>query len=495
MSGEEAVRDPVYVEVVLEPGFAFARERLAGYMLEVNVAHVLTMLKEGHLSQEDGRALLRVIGPMMEQRITPDRFDPAFEDLFFMIEAEVAKAAGDDAVGSMHLGMSRNDLDTAMFRMAARERLIELAGRLGLLRGAVLGLARAERETVMPAYTHNQQAQPTTFGHYLAGVEAALARDAARLDGAWRRTNLSTLGAAALAGTGFRVDRAREAELLGFEGLVENTYDAVASADYLVELSSCCAVLATDLSRFLTDLLYWCTNEVAALKLAPQFIQVSSIMPQKRNPVVLEHLRALVGKVLGAATSTYLLLHNVPFGDVNDVGEQLQPIVHGQCDLLDRALRLLGKLVRTLSVDREVLERRVVDGFSTSTELAETLVRMDGLKFRQAHRVVSTLVTRLSSLGRTWGRLALDELNAVMRDVAGRESRLTADELAQALDPGEFVRRRRNLGAPAPESLEPYLATRSTKLAEAEVIWNRRKDLLTHYRRRLSEEWRAVTAV
>lgn len=492
MSGGAAQRDPVYVEVVLEPGFTFARERLARYMLEANVAHVLTLLKEGHLSREEARALLRVIGPMMERRSVPDRYDPAFEDLFFMIEDEVAKVAGADAVGSMHLAMSRNDLDTAMFRMAARERLVEAAGQLDFLRRAVLNLAVAELDTVMPAYTHNQQAQPTTLGHYLAGVEAALGRDAARLDGAWRRTNLSPLGAAALAGTGFRVDRAGEAGLLGFEGLVENTYDAVASADYLVELASCGAVLATDLSRFLTDLLYWCTNEVAALRLAPQFIQVSSIMPQKRNPVALEHLRALVGKALGAANSAYLLLHNVPFGDVNDAGEQLQPIVHGQWDILGKALRLLGELVRTVSVDREVLRRRVAEGFSTSTELADTLVRVDGLRFRQAHAVVSSLVTKLSAEGRPWQQLTLSELNAAMREKTGRQSSLTAGALAQALDPAEFVRRRNNTGAPARERLEPYLNTRGADLEKTEELWRGRSALLTAYRQRLSEEWRAV---
>lgn len=474
----------------MEPGFSFARERLARYLLEANVAHVLTLLKEGHISPEDGEALLRTIGPMMEEHALPERYDPTFEDLFFMIEDQVAKTAGADAVGSMHLGLSRNDLDTAMFRMAARERLLELATDLNLVRRAVLSLAGRELETVMPAYTHNQQAQPTTMGHYLAGVEAALARDAQRLDDTWPRTNLSTLGAAALAGTGFRVDRTYEAGLLGFDGLVENTYDAVASADYLAELASCGAVLATDLSRFLTDLLYWCTNEVAAVRLAPEFIQVSSIMPQKRNPVALEHLRAMVGKVLAAANSAYLLLHNIPFGDVNDAGEQLQPIIHGQCDHLARALRLLERLVSTLSVDREVLARRAADGFTTSTELADTLVRVDGLKFRLAHQVVSALVNSLSAEGRLWRRLTLEELNRVMVEQVGRESRLSAGELAAALSPQEFVRRRTNAGAPAPERLHPYLSRKGVELDQAEELWRRRRDLLTSYRQRLSQEWR-----
>ncbi|MCL4516073.1 MAG: argininosuccinate lyase [Firmicutes bacterium] len=485
-------RDPVYVDVVLQPGFSFARDRLARFMLEVNVAHVLMLLREAHLERRDGVALLKASGPMMEKRDVPEIYDPAFEDLFFMIEVRAAEMAGADAVGSMHLAMSRNDMDTAIYRMAARERLIELATLLASLRGSLITLARDEIDTIMPAYTHHQQAQPTTLGHYLAAVEAALGRDSERLDGAWRRTNLSPLGAAALAGTGFRVDRGYEAGLLGFEGLVENTYDAVSSADYLAEIASCCAVLATDLSRFLSDLLFWTANEVAALKLDPSFIQVSSIMPQKRNPVALEHLRALVGKALGEAQSAYLLLHNIPFGDVNDAGEQLQPVVHGQCDLMGRALRLLDRVVRGVSVDRELLKQRVKDGFSMSTELADTLVRKDGLKFRAAHQVVSALVNRLNAEGRPWGRLNLKELNAVMREKTGRDSGLSAADLAKALSPEEFISRRKNAGAPAGEQLGPYLAGRASSLRETEKLWAGRQNLLDAYRARLSAEWRSA---
>ncbi len=488
-------RDPVYVDVVLRPGFSFARARLARFMLEVNVAHVLMLLKEAHLKRQDGVALLKAIGPMMEKHDIPETYDPVFEDLYFMIEARASEMAGADVVGSMHLAMSRNDMDTAIFRMAVRERLLELFALLASLRGSLLTLAESEIGTIMPAYTHNQQAQPTTLGHYLAAVEAALGRDSERLDGAWRRANLSPLGAAALAGTGFKVDRGYEAELLGFEGLVENTYDAVSSADYLAETASCCAVLATGLSRFIHDLLFWTTNEAAAIRLDPSFIQISSIMPQKRNPVALEHLRALVGKALGEAQSAYLLLHNIPFGDVNDAGEQLQPVIHGQCDLMSQALRLLDRVVRSASVDREALERRVKDGFSMSTELADTLVRRDGLKFRVAHQVVSAIVNQLDAEGRLWRQLKLEELNAVMREKTGRDSGLSAADLAKALSPGEFIARRNNAGGPAGEQLGPYLARRVSSLRETERLWAGRRNLLDTYRVRLSAEWRKAAGI
>lgn len=488
-----AGRNGAYVDVVLRPAFLFARDRLARFMLEVNVAHVLMLLKEGHIQRSDGIALLGTIGPMMEERTVPDAYDPSFEDLFFMIEERVAKAVGYEAVGSMHLAMSRNDMDTTIYRMAARERLLELSTLLNSVRQALLELAAKEMETLMPAYTHNQQAQPTTMGHYLAAVEAVLGRDGDRLDDAWRRTNLSPLGAAALAGTSFAVDRGYEAGLLGFEGLVENTYDAVSSADYLAEIASCCAVLATDLSRFIHDLLFWTANEVAAITLDPSFIQVSSIMPQKRNPVALEHLRALLGKALAGAHMAYVLLHNIPFGDVNDAGEQLQPVVHGQCDHMSQALRLLDQLIRNINVDRDSLKRRVEDGFATSTELADTLVRKDGLKFRVAHQVVSTLVSRLSQEGRLWRQLSLAELNVAMQEKVGRVSSLSTDELERALSPAEFVRRRNNIGGPASERLNSYLASRATVLLDAEKRWSDRRDLLAAYRRRLSAEWRKST--
>lgn len=489
-------RNPVYVEAVLRPDFDFAKSRLLRYFLEVNVAHVIMLMRCGIIPSETARALLRVIGPMMERPddTVPAEYDPRFEDLFFMIEDRVAREAGGEAAGSMHVAMSRNDLDTAVFRMAARDRLIELGRRLDSLREILLNVADRERATVMPAYTHNQQAQPTTFGHYLAAVEAVVARDGQRLTQAWTRTNLSPLGAAALAGTGFPVDREWVSASLGFEGLVENTYDAVSSADYALELAGICSGTAGDLSRFVCDLMFWTTNEVGAVRLDDAFIQVSSIMPQKRNPVALEHTRALLGKVISAETDARLLLHNVPFGDVNDAGGQLQPIVHEQCSRLDEAAALLGEILATMEVDRAVLKQRVVRSFATSTELADTLVRRDRLPFRLAHQVVSRLVAQLSVAGREWPQLTLSELEAQVRAVTGgrQGTNLTAEELQAALDPVEFVARRRLPGGPAEPVLGAYVRRRRQALEESAVFWNAREASMKAYREQLSREWQGA---
>ncbi|MCR4401489.1 MAG: argininosuccinate lyase [Firmicutes bacterium] len=487
-------RNPVYVEAVLRPDFAFARERLLRYILEVDVAHVIMLMRCEIVPAETARALLRVIGPMMEspEETAPAVYDPRFEDLFFMIEECVARDAGDEAAGSMHVALSRNDLDTAIFRMAARDRLIELGRRLDALRRTLLDVAERERATVMPAYTHNQQAQPTTFGHYLAAVEAVVARDGQRLIQAWPRTNLSPLGAAALAGTGFPVDREWISASLGFEGLVENTYDAVSSADYALELAGICSGTAGDLSRFVCDLMFWATNEVGVLRLDDAFIQVSSIMPQKRNPVALEHTRALLGKAIAGEASGRLLLHNVPFGDVNDAGVQLQPIVHEQCSRLREAVALLGEVLATMKVDQEVLKQRAIRSFATSTELADTLVRRDRLPFRLAHRVVSRLAARLSAAGRVWSELALSELEAEVRAVTGgsQGTSLTSDELQAALDPLEFVARRRVPGGPAEAVLGEYLKRRRQALSESTAFWDKCEASMKAYRERLSREWR-----
>ncbi|MBE3575819.1 MAG: argininosuccinate lyase [Firmicutes bacterium] len=491
--GQEG-RNPTYVDAVLRPDFDFAKERLVRYLLEVNVAHVLMLMRCRILSPETGAALLRVAGPMMEhwQEAAPSIYDPRFEDLFFMIEDRVAREAGSDVAGSMHVAMSRNDLDTAVFRMAARERLIDLGRGLNALRRVLLDVANRERATVMPAYTHNQQAQPTTLGHYLAAVEAVLARDSQRLAEAWGRTNLSPLGAAALAGTGFAVDRQWMSTSLGFDGLVENTYDAVSSADYAVELAGLCSTLAGDLSRFVCDLMFWTTNEVAALQLDPSFIQVSSIMPQKRNPVALEHTRALLGKVIGAEAGARLLLHNVPFGDVNDAGGQLQPVVHAQCTRLEQAMALLAGILATLKVRRDALKQRVAQSFATSTELADTLVRQDRLPFRIAHQVVSRLVTQLSAAGRAWPSLTLPELESQVRAVTGgrQGTSLRAEELQAALDPVQFVARRSVPGGPAEPVLAAYLQRQRRVLEDSMTFWDARANSLAAYRRHLSQEWR-----
>lgn len=481
---------PVYRKVVLEPGFANARAQFFYAMMEITVAHVLMLMRQRIIDLDQGRAVLAACQQVMEEGPEAVEYDPRYEDLFFKLEAEMARLAGDEAVGNMHVGMSRNDMDTAMYRIVLRQEVLDVLAALTRLRAALLDKAAEHVETVMVAHTHNQQAQPTTLGHYLAAVEAEFAKDTERLLEMWPRLNRSPLGAGALATSGYPVDRDGVAKLLGFEGLVENSYEAVASADFTAEYAACLHIALGHVSRFVTDLLFWCTNEVAAVRLPAGFVQISSIMPQKRNPVALEHIRAFATRAMGDAVAVLNQMHNVPFGDINDVNDDVQPVVRRLTGAILDILELLTAVVESLEVDRELLHRRAADGFAAVTELADTLVRHSRFPFRTAHKIASRVVDELTRAGRTLRELDLTLLDQCAQGVAGRPSGLDEELLQKAIDPVHFVAVRKVRGGPAPEEMTRYLqAAKARREAHDERLQQLRRRL--DGARAMREQWMA----
>ena len=264
------------------------------------------------------------------------------EDLFFFIEGLLEEAAGRELAGKMHTARSRNDIAVTLYRMAARREILGTARALAELRTVLLKFAAEHVMTIMPAHTHTQPAQPTTLAHYLLAAIEFLARDSARLQAAFARVNLSPMGAAAITTSGFPIDRDATARLLGFDGLAENSYGAIAAIDYITETAAAVAVAMVNIGKLVQDLLLWSTREFGYLRLADAFVQSSSIMPQKRNPVALEHVRILASRALGEAQAVLTCAHNTPFGDVNDSEDDLQPLVFTMFADARRALRLLA---------------------------------------------------------------------------------------------------------------------------------------------------------
>src|SRR5579864_7339822 len=292
----------------------------------------------------------------------------------------------------MHTARSRNDIAITLYRMTLRRELLALATAVVDVRAVALDLAARNIETIMPAHTHTQPAQPTTLAHYLLGVAEFLARDYWRIQAAFTRVNLNPLGACAITTTGFSIDRQITTQLLGFEGLAENSYGAIAAIDYITESAAVVAVAMVSLGKLIQDLLLWSTREFGFLRLSGGFVQTSSIMPQKRNPVALEHVRILASRALGEAQAVLGCAHNTPFGDVNDSEDDLQPLVFTMFADARRALRLLAGALGTAQVDTAVMADRARRDFLTVTELADTLVRREGLSFRDAHALVAEAV-------------------------------------------------------------------------------------------------------
>src|SRR5262249_21658382 len=247
------------------------------------------------------------------------------------------------------------------------------------------------RDTVFPAHTHTQPAQPTTVAHYFLAAIEQLDRDGARLMAAYRSTNVNPLGACAITGTGFPIDRTRTSELLGFDGPTGNTYGSIATVDYLIESTSAASVLVVGVGRLVHDLLLWCTAEVGYLRLGDAFVQVSSIMPQKRNPVALEHARALASKAFAELSAVPSTMHNTPFGDIVDTEDDLQPLVATACRDAMRAVALVAAAMTSAEFNVAKMRARATEGWVTITELADTLAREHGVPFKAGHAIASKL--------------------------------------------------------------------------------------------------------
>jgi argininosuccinate lyase len=394
-------------------------------------------------------AITRAVAAVRADGVTAYAYQPGIEDLFFRIEGRIIELAGADEGGNLQLARSRNDLGHALERMALRGRLLGVLDRLLALRGAVVAQARGHLDTLMPGYTHTQPAQPVTFAHYLAGVLTFLAHDHARMAAAFATTNTSPLGAAALTGTGFPIDRHRVAELLGFEGIILSTQHAIGGGEYLIDSAFAVQALAVNLSRMTHDLLVRATQEANALHVDDSFIQISSIMPQKRNPVVLEHLRARLSRALGYAQTVVTQCHNIPYGDTQDIEDEILPPLFNALAAIEESLDLYTAFFQTLALNVEHLRRQAAEGFMTATELADTLVRETGLPFRLAHKVVAGMVQAAIKANIPGSKLTLDLLQESARQVLGRDLAFDEAQFARALDPGHFVAVRSGIGGVA----------------------------------------------
>jgi argininosuccinate lyase len=464
------MEDPIYGETVLDPHFAFAKQHFLGFLLDIHHAHTRMLASRGILTPEEEERLIAALGALDCARIQASPRGRA-EDLFYAVEDLLEEACGRALAGKMHTARSRNDIAVTLYRMAAREQLLNTIEVVSHLRAELLEWADRHIETLMPAHTHAQPAQPATLAHYLLAACEFLARDGERLQAAFGRMNRSPMGAAAITTSGFPIDRAFTARLLGFEGLAENSYGAIASIDYITESASTVAVAMVNVGKLVQDLLLWSTREFGFLRLADGFVQCSSIMPQKRNPVALEHVRVLASRAMGEAQAVLGCAHNTPFGDINDGEDDLQPLAAAMFSSAQRALKLLTGTMSTAEVDRVRMADRAGRDFLTVTELADTLVRREGICFREAHDLVAEAVRACGSHD---DPEAIAAALAALRPSLG----LSREEILESLDPMNFVRVRNVAGGPAPERTREALARAHDEQRQLEIWIQEKRALL-----------------
>jgi len=486
---------PEYVTHVLNENFEDAKALFLAPLMTINYAHLVMLAETGIIAPDAARRIRDALDSISQDEISAAKYDGTYEDLFFYVERLITRhcsaggPGGEDVAGRLHTARSRNDIDMTMYRMRQRELILALVSATFELRRSLLALIERHGDTIIAVHTHTQRAQPTTVAHYLLAVVEQLERDGVRLKGAYDRTNRNPLGSCAITGTGFPIDRQITSDLLGFCAPTGNTYGSIATVDYLLESTSAAAVLLTGLGRFLQDLLLWSTAEFNYVRLGDGFVQTSSIMPQKRNPVALEHARAIASKALGQAQAIVTAVHNTPFGDIVDTEDDLQPLVFAMFRDATRAVKLVAAALTTAEFDRERLEARAGDGWTTLTELADTLVRDHQLAFKAAHAIAAKLVTARQDKP---DRRLVELLADVSNEVIGKPLTYSERALAEILSPRHFVAVRRTLGGPAPEETARAAETSRLQLAADEGWWRSATDALTNAERRLAERAAAL---
>jgi argininosuccinate lyase len=481
--------DPEYVSHVLNENFEDAKTLFLTPLMAIHYAHLVMLAERGIVGADDARAIRGALDSISVSDILRTPYDGTCEDLFFYVDRLLTDACGEDVAGRLHTARSRNDIDMTMYRMRQREYILSLLHATGELRASLLDVASSHRETIFAAHTHTQPAQPTTIAHYLLAVVEQLERDARRLQAAYASTNRSPLGACAITGTGFPIDRELTGALLGFDGTAGNTYGSIAAVDYLLESAAAAGVLLVGLGRVVQDLLLWCTVEFGYIRLADGFVQSSSIMPQKRNPVALEHARAIGSKALAQAAGIPLCVHNTPFGDIVDTEDDLQPLVASMFHDAVRAVTLVGAAMRGVEIDRARLEARAAEGGTTLTELADHLVRTHAISFTTAHAIAGRLLA--AHRQRPDAPLG-DILATVSGDLLGVPLHYSDEEIAHILSARHFVDVRRTPGGPAPEQTALALQASRALLAGDRDWLTARRDALAAAEARLRQRSAAL---
>jgi len=430
--------------------------RLAAQDIAGSRAHAAMLAKAGVISKGDAAAIRRGLGAI-EREIETGAFPfrEAFEDIHMNVEQRLAELIG-PAAGRLHTARSRNDQVALDLRLWIREACDRtMAGLQGLQR-ALLAKAETYAATVMPGLTHLQTAQPITFGHHLMAYVEMFGRDAGRFADARARMNESPLGAAALAGTAFPIDRAETARTLGFDRPMANSMDAVASRDFALEALAAAAIAALDLSRLAEEIVIWCSPPYGWVRLSDAFTTGSSIMPQKRNPDAAELVRAKAGRVLGAFTALAVVMKGLPLAYGKDMQEDKAPVFDA-FDALELSIAAMTGMVADLSADEGRMAAAAGGAFSTATDLADWLVREHFIPFREAHHLAGRAVARAEALGLAdLAALPLAELRKI-------EPRINGD-VYKLLTPGASVASRASYGGTAPPEVKAQIRRWKGKL-------------------------------
>jgi argininosuccinate lyase len=424
-------------------------KRLYAQDIAGSLAHCAMLVRQGIIAKEDGERIGRGLAQIKDE-IDAGKFPfkTEHEDIHLNIEARLAELIG-PAAGRLHTARSRNDQVATDFRLWVRDAIDQADAQLRDLQSALLDRAAEHAATAMPGFTHMQPAQPVTFGHHLMAYVEMLGRDRGRFADCRARLNESPLGAAALAGTSFPINRAATAKALGFDRPMANSMDAVSDRDFALEFLAAVAICGTHLSRLAEEIVLWSGPQFGFIKLSDAFTTGSSIMPQKRNPDAAELVRGKAGRFTGNLVALLTVMKGLALTYAKDLQEDKLPVFEA-ADNLGLCLAATAGMVRDLAVNEDAMRTAAAQGFSTATDLADWLVRVLGMPFREAHHRTGALVKRAEALGCDLASLPLAEMTKI-------EPRITKDIFA-VLSVEKSVASRASFGGTAPVAVKRAIA-------------------------------------
>jgi argininosuccinate lyase len=424
-------------------------KRLWAQDLAGSRAHARMLISQGVIASADGEEILKGLDAIEAEIVAGTfPFRDEYEDIHMNIEARLRELIGPVA-GRLHTARSRNDQVAVDFRLWVREACDRSAGQLETLQRALVAQADVYADALMPGFTHLQPAQPVTFGHHLMAYVEMFGRDASRFRDARARMNECPLGAAALAGSPFPIDRHATAAALGFDRPTANSLDSVSARDFALEALSAASITATHLSRLAEEIVLWTTPMFGFVKLTDAFTTGSSIMPQKKNPDAAELIRAKVGRILGSLTTLTVVMKGLPLAYSKDMQEDKVPTFEA-FDALELSLLAMAGMVADLTPNTEKMAAAAGAGFSTATDLADWLVRTLNMPFRDAHHVTGSAVKAAEIKGVDLAELALADLQAI-------EPRITSD-IYTVLTPAASAASRISYGGTAPAQVRAQVA-------------------------------------
>ncbi|MFP7672442.1 argininosuccinate lyase [Marivita sp. S0852] len=424
-------------------------KRMAAQDIAGSRAHAAMLAAQGIVTSSDANAMREGLLTVLSEIETGDfAFSTALEDIHMNVEARLKEVIGEPA-GRLHTGRSRNDQVATDFRLWVRDQLDAAEAGLQALMRALLAQADAGADWVMPGFTHLQTAQPVTWGHHMMAYVEMFARDLSRVQDARKRMNESPLGAAALAGTSFPIDRDMTAKALGFDRPMANSLDAVSDRDFALEFLSVASICAMHLSRMAEELVIWSSAQFRFVTLSDRFSTGSSIMPQKKNPDAAELIRAKIGRIFGANVALMMVMKGLPLAYSKDMQEDKEQVFDA-ADNWMLALAAMEGMVKDMSANIEALESAASAGFSTATDLADWLVRALDLPFRDAHHVTGSLVAMAEQKGCDLPDLSLDDMQSVHAGITA--------EVFEVLGVHNSVASRTSYGGTAPVRVREQIA-------------------------------------